>query len=572
MSIRPLSDQTIGKIAAGEVIERPASIVKELIENAIDAGASRIDIEIAEGGLELIRVSDTGSGIAAADLPLAVQRHATSKLTDFADLNHIRSLGFRGEALASVAAVARVEIVSSHGQRDGAVLTAEFGQVGDVRPAAATQGTSVTVRHLFENVPARRKFLKQTSTESTVIGRVASAYTAAFPEIEFSLESDGRRLFATDGSGDLTATATALFGAEVGGAALGLRPLDESARVDGVEVSGWVTGPSVTRSHRQQMHVFVNGRLIQHRSLNFMIEECFHTLLMVGRHPITMVRFEIEPERVDVNVHPTKAEVRFLDERSVARAAQRAVHAALAGAPHDDLPRITFTGQRAGEPPFQPVLLPSPVQTRNGQAALDDPDASVEIPQRRVPMLRVLGQVSATYIIAEGPDGLYLIDQHAAHERVMYEQIRGQMSAGQSEQQPYLDPLIVELDQHETAVMDRSLPELRQIGFDIETFGEQSYVIRAIPAIMANVDIRERIHLILRELGEGGVGDSWLDSVAISAACHTSIRAGQLMSIAEMRELVAQLERTEHPRACGHGRPTMLLMSQVDLEKQFSRR
>jgi DNA mismatch repair protein MutL len=187
-------------------------------------------------------------------------------------------------------------------------------------------------------------------------------------------------------------------------------------------------------------------------------------------------------------------------------------------------------------------------------------------------MLRVLGQVSATYIIAEGPDGLYLIDQHAAHERVMYEQIRGQMSAGQSEQQPYLDPLIVELDQHETAVMDRSLPELRQIGFDIETFGEQSYVIRAIPAIMANVDIRERIHLILRELGEGGVGDSWLDSVAISAACHTSIRAGQLMSIAEMRELVAQLERTEHPRACGHGRPTMLLMSQVDLEKQFSRR
>lgn len=569
MSIRPLDEATIAKIAAGEVIERPASIVKELVENSIDAGAKSIDIQVVGGGLELIRVSDTGTGIVAAELPLAIQRHATSKLAEFSDLSHIRTLGFRGEALASIAAVARVQILSAASGADGANLACAFGQISDLRTSAASPGTAVTVRHLFENVPARKKFLRQTATETTAIVRLASAYAAAFPEIAFSLESDGRRIFSTDGSGKLIAAATNVFGAEVGGAALELRPLDESAKVAGIETSGWVTSPSVTRSHRQQMHVFVNGRLVQHRALNFVIEECYHSLLMVGRHPLIMVRIEMEPEMLDVNVHPTKAEVRFLDERSVARAVQRTVHSALAGAPRDDLPRVTFAAP-SPSPSFQPVLVAAPPAS-SGRAAGEN-EAVVVLAARTVPMLRVLGQVGGTYIIAEGPDGLYLIDQHAAHERVLYEQIRGQMSAGQTEQQPYLDPLIIELDPHEAVVMERSLGELRQIGFEIDQFGERTYAIRAIPAVMATVDIRERLHLVLRELAEGGVGDSWLDSVAISAACHTSIRAGQVLSIAEMRELVSQLERTEHPRACGHGRPTMLLMSQVDLEKQFARR
>jgi DNA mismatch repair protein MutL len=293
---------------------------------------------------------------------------------------------------------------------------------------------------------------------------------------------------------------------------------------------------------------------------------------MVGRHPVVLIRIEVDPQSVDVNVHPTKAEVRFLDERAAARGVQRAVHAALAGAPRDELPRVTFSAPSNVSSSFQPVLMPAPEPSTAPGANRHEDDAIVDAAVRRVPMLRVLGQVNCTYIIAEGPDGLYLIDQHAAHERVMYEQIRAQITGGSLEQQPYLDPLIIELDSHEAAVMDRSLPELRQVGFEVESFGEQSYVIRAIPAMMSGVDIRERMHLILRELADGGVGDSWLDSVAISAACHTSIRAGQVLSIAEMRELVNQLEQTEHPRACGHGRPTMLLMSQGDLEKQFSRR
>jgi DNA mismatch repair protein MutL len=572
MPILILTEQTIGKIAAGEVIERPASIVKELLENSLDSGATQVSIAIREGGLREIRVVDNGCGIAAGDLPLAIHPHATSKLREFDDLLHVATLGFRGEALASIAAVSRLQIRSAEPGSSAASLATDFGADPEIRPASGAAGTTVTVSDLFENVPARRKFLRQPTTEATAIQRAVSAYAASRPDVAFQLEIDGRLSFATDGGGGLRSAATAVFGQEVGHALLELPELDETAIVPGVKSTGWVTGPAVTRSHRQQMHCFVNGRLIQHRTLNFVIEECFHTLLMVGRHPVVMVRIEVDPELVDVNVHPTKAEVRFADERSVCRAVQRSVHAALAGAPTDELPRVSFSIPVAvPAAAVQPTLMPSPAMSADRR---DEDDAYTSPPTaaRSVPMLRVLGQVGSSYIIAEGPEGLYLIDQHAAHERVMYEKIRSHLVSQSSDQQPLLDPTVIELDPHEAAVMDRSLAELNQIGFEIEPFGPQAFTLRAIPAVMAGVDIRERMHLILRELADGGVGESWLDSVAISAACHTSIRAGQVLSIAEMRELVNQLEQTEHPRACGHGRPTMLLMSQVDLEKQFSRR
>jgi DNA mismatch repair protein MutL len=570
MPIRILNEQTIGKIAAGEVIERPASIVKELLENAIDSGSTQISIAILDGGIGEIRVVDNGCGIPSEELPLAVQRHATSKLADFNDLTRVTSLGFRGEALASIAAVSCLEIRSTTGPGSGAMLRAEFGSTTDVQAAAVPVGTSVSVRELFANVPARRKFLRQASSETTAIQRLVSAYAGSRPETAFRLEVDGRNLIATDGAGDLAGAATAIYGSDVGASLLLLPELDQTAAVPGICASGWVTGPSVTRSHRQQMSFFVNGRLIQHRSLSFVVEECFHTLLMVGRHPVTLIRIEVEPEMVDVNVHPTKAEVRFIDERAMCRGVQRAVHAALAQAPPDDLPRVSFAIPQAPMPTaLQPALVHSPA---TGPDSEDLPLADRGPATRALPLLRVLGQVGAAYIIAEGPEGLYLIDQHAAHERVMYERIRSQLEERTADVQRLLDPMVIDLDPHEAAVMDRSLAELNQIGFEMEPFGEQSYVLRALPAIMIGVDIRERLHLILCELADGGVGESWLDSVAISAACHTSIRAGQILSIAEMRELVNQLEQTEHPRACGHGRPTMLLMSQGDLARQFSRR
>jgi DNA mismatch repair protein MutL len=351
--------------------------------------------------------------------------------------------------------------------------------------------------------------------------------------------------------------------------------LEDAAAVPGIEVSGWVGAPTVTRSHRQGLVFFVNGRWIQNRALAFALEEAYHSLLLVGRHPVALVHVRLDPAAVDVNVHPTKAEVKFVDERSVCRAVQRAAHGALARSPHDVMPRVSFEG--ASLPARQPTMPLPPTQfarferttANEGQSG---PTDAAEFQQSGVPILRVLGQVSATYIIAEGPHGMYLIDQHAAHERVLYEQILSQLKGRVVDRQPLLDPLTVDLAPDELAVVEKSVEELRAIGFEIEPFGNGSVVVRSVPALMRSVDIGERLHLILRELADGGTGDSWLDSVAISTACHTSIRAGQSLSLAEMRELVHDLERAAQPRACGHGRPTMLHLTQSELERQFSRR
>ena len=575
MPVRLLTSDTIGKIAAGEVVERPASVVKELLENALDAGARRVAIAVRGGGLDLIETSDDGGGIAAAELPIALCRHATSKLTAFEDLDHLTTLGFRGEALPSIAAVSRFALrTRPAADAVGHDLRVDFGVTEPVRPVAAPPGTTVTVRDLFGNVPARRKFLRQPATEAAYVTRAVAAYAAAYPAVALSLAVDDRRVFGTDGGGDPIAAAADAFGHDVGLAALALGPLDEAARVPGIEVTGWVGAPDLTRSHRQGLVFFVNGRWIQNRALAFALEEAYHSLLMVGRHPVATVHIRLDPAAVDVNVHPTKAEVKFLDERAVCRAVQRAAHGALATAPHDDLPAIRF-GPSPGPAADPGRQLSWPVPTVWGRPSTLEPEQPTAGPAAHpsgVPILRVLGQVAGTFIIAEGPEGMYLIDQHAAHERVLYERIVAQLGDRSADRQPLLDPLVVELAPAELAVLDRSRDELAQLGFDIEPFADGMVAIRSVPAVMRGIDIAERFRLILGELGDGGVGDSWLDAVAISTACHTSIRAGQALSLPEMRELVADLERSSQPRACGHGRPTMLHMTQSELERQFSRR
>ncbi|CAN5852632.1 DNA mismatch repair endonuclease MutL [soil metagenome] len=577
MPIRVLTNETIGKIAAGEVVERPSSVVKELIENSIDAGASRISIDIEDGGSTLIRVSDDGMGMSSSDLEVAILRHATSKLSVFDDLEHLGTLGFRGEALPSIGAVSSLAIRSGpRGETFGAAIGLEYGVTIPAHVEAAPAGTTVTIRDLFGNVPARRKFLRQTSTEASYISRLVGAYACNRSDIRWTLTSDGRKPVSTPGTGNDVDAAIGVFGAELVDEVLVLDSKGTEFAVPGIAVTGWVSSPRVTRSHRQNLFFFVNGRLVQHRALTYALEEAFHSLLMVGRHPIGMVRIALDPALVDVNVHPTKAEVKFVDERAVCRAVQRATHQALTQQDQDVIPQVSFTapeprgatlaqgtiGSWVGQQEFGSSRQP----TEEGEALTVRPHPS------GVPVMRVLGQVGGTYIIAEGPEGLFMIDQHAAHERVLYEMILGQMQTQSIDRQALLDPRVVELSPDEMAAFDRSIDELRNIGFEIERFGEQSVAIREIPAIVHGIDIGERIHLILHELAEGGVGDSWLDSVAISAACHTSIRAGQTLSLQEMRELVAQLERTAQPRACGHGRPTMLHMSQSELDRQFSRR
>ena len=571
--IELLTPQTIGRIAAGEVVERPATVVKELVENALDAGATRISVEIRGAGSELIRVVDDGSGMSRDDLPLAVERHATSKLRSFHEIEGVRTLGFRGEALASIASVATLRINSRQSTGSaGWELAVDFGERHPLAASSTQVGTAVEVKDLFGNVPARRQFLKQPSTEMGAIQRVVAGYAAARPAVAFDLTSDARQVLATSGSGDLTDAAAGVHGSDLAADLLTIEPLEESAVVPGVTVDGWICGPRQHRPHRQQMVLFVNGRPVQHKALAYVVEEAFHTLLMVGRHPVTLHRITVDPHLVDINVHPTKAEVRFVDERQVARAVRRATHQTLASAPREELPRVSFSFPPAPDARSMTQTIFSPPASRIMSSTPREDERVPEHAQPEMPMLRVLGQVAATYIIAEGPDGLYLIDQHAAHERVVYETVRRQMQSGTPDRQPYLEPIIVELEPSEDGILERSQEELRAIGFDLDSLGGQTWMVRAVPAAMAGVDIRSRIHLILRELAEGGVGDSWQDSVAISAACHTSIRAGQTLSIPEMRSLIQELEKTEHPRACGHGRPTMLLMSQGDLERQFSRR
>src|SRR5215204_2779052 len=555
MTLRLLDERTIGKIAAGEVVERPVSVVKELVENAIDAGATRVRVGVRGGGIELIEVVDDGCGIAPADLPLAVCRHATSKLSSFEDLDSLTTLGFRGEALPSIGAVSSLAIRSRTAESTHAsLLRVAFGEVAAPVKVGASQGTAVTARDLFANVPARRKFLRQPGTESGYIQRAAAAYAATYPAVAFELTIDGRRAFVTAGSGDAIAAATAAWGAEVGRAAIPLQPLDESAAVPGVTVDGWITAPELSRSHRQGIVIFVNGRWVQNRALAFALEEAYHSLLLVGRHPLAAIHIRLDPAAVDVNVHPTKAEVKFVDERAACRTVQRAVHTALARRSHGDLPQVRFEPIPIAPParqqpiPFAPPRFGSIETTDSAsEKELQAANGSASALPSGVPMLRVLGQIAATFILAE------------LRERAV-------------DRQTLLDPLVVDLSPEELTAFERSAAELSEIGFEIDRWDGGAVAVRAIPALVKGVDVAQRLRLILRELADGGQGESWLDAVAVSTACHTSIRAGQPLSIPEMRELVTALEGASQPRACGHGRPTMLHLSGSDLEKQFQRR
>lgn len=586
MAIQVLDEATIGKIAAGEVIERPASVVKELVENALDAGACSVVVEVAAGGRECIRVRDDGAGISAADLPLAIERHATSKLRQFEDLASLRTFGFRGEALASIAAVSDLEIISrppdaAHGVR----LRCVFGRRAALEPVAAAPGTVVTVRDLFANVPARRNFLRQESTETAYIQRVVGACALAHPEVRFELVVDGRTVLATDGSGSLENVLVGVFGAEAAAQMVPILPADDLGDQAGplrLEVHGCVGLPTLTRSNRQGMLFFVNRRWIESRPLGVAVEQAYHTLIMVGRYPVAVIHLELPPGSVDVNVHPTKREVRFSDERAVFNALQAAVRRTLARhVPAQSVPSVGFSP--LSPPAVQrrlvladPTRVPRPVLRAEAEERLDtdaSPAASSSASgERMLPVLRVLGQLHATYIIAEGPDGMYLIDQHAAHERVLLEQLMVQYERAAVDSQVLLEPLLVELTPTQLAVLEDYQEELRQLGFQVEPFGGSAVAIRAVPAVMHRRSPNTTLLAILDELAGGGRGTSRLEALAISTACHSAIRAGQELTLAEMRELVRQLEECTAPRACGHGRPTMLHLSQQELERQFARR
>ncbi len=562
MPIKALDPQVVARIAAGEVVERPASVVKELVENSLDAGSSQISVEVRGGGVSLIRVTDNGVGILSGEVELAFDRYATSKVEKLEDLESISSLGFRGEALPSIAAVAEVDMVTcAAGEKAGIYLGLRDGAISARRSQGRSQGTTVTVANLFRKIPARLKFLKSVATENSHIANVVSQYALAFPEVRFSLLIDGRVALKTPGSGRLLDSIVEVYGVEVAKDMIELRgePVAPSPLV-----AGMVGSPKVSRSGRGNLSFFVNRRWVNSRLLAKAVEEAYHGLLMVGKHPIAVINISLPAQEVDVNIHPTKSEVKFSNERLVFGSVHRAVRQALLGGL--PVPRIEeLAVAYESPPPPSQVLLPS---DRGGITAPAPP--APESPTSPLPVLRVLGQLANSYIVAEGPDGLYLIDQHAAHERILFEKIEQQRSQREVEVQGLLEPVTLEVSPRQEAMLKTHYQDLAEFGFSIEPFGDRTFLVRALPALLHDKDWAGMLRELLDSLAEGDKGN-WAEGVAISMACHSAVRAGQALTDAEMRELVRQLEQSTNPRTCPHGRPTMIHLSSGQLKREFGR-
>ena len=554
MSIEVLAPEVISKIAAGEVIERPASVVKELVENSLDAGASQINVEAQGGGIELIKVTDNGAGIPASEVELAFCRYATSKINNLADLESISSLGFRGEALPSIAAVAEVEVFTkAPSDVVGTYMYLRKGAIVRQESRGRAQGTTVTMRRLFHYFPVRLKFLKSVNRENSHIANILSRYALAFPEVRFSLLLDKHLSLQTTGNGDLRDVVNQIYGLEVAQGMLEVKAGDTFGKV-----SGLVSPPSLTRSNRNYLSFFVNRRWVRSPLLMRATEEAYHGLLMDNKHPIAIINLSLPAEEIDVNVHPTKAQVKFRHEQAVFAIVEGTVKRALARAP--------IAKSRA-------IPFPATPWSQQGSWMIKEkePVSIAPLPAPGLPVLRVMGQIANTYIVAEGPDGLYLIDQHAAHERILYERILAQWLKKEVEVQGLLQPITMELSPGEEQTLEANEETLTQFGFTIEPFGDRNYLIRTVPVVVATTNIIEVVNILLDNLASKDNPTPWEEKIAQSLACHSAIRGGQQLRNEEMRELIKQLEQAKQPRTCPHGRPTMIHLSSHQLEKEFGR-
>lgn len=570
MPIQILAPEVASQIAAGEVVERPASVVKELVENSLDAGAKQITIHVKGAGKSFIEVADDGAGIHSDELPLTISRHATSKLSTAEDLFHIHTLGFRGEALASIGSVSHLAITSRADDSDiGAQLRVDGGHMSDVEPVGVPVGTVVRVADLFYNVPARLKFLKKDITERRHIDEFVTRYALAYPEVRFQLRQDERITVQTSGSGDRREVLASLYSVE-----LAQQMLEVLAEYEQLSITGFTSAITHTRSNRREIIFFINGRWVQDPALVTAVVQAYHTYLMVGRYPQSALFVNMPPEMVDVNVHPTKAEVRFRERDRIFSAVQRATRRALLA--HTPVPGFGLTTPgmpHGGSNVFQGERTWSPVDEQIKQTELVwEPRAgSTESPA--VPLLRLVGQIAAAYIVAEGPDGLYLIDQHAAHERILFERyLEGRQDTIPS--QVLLQPAAVEFSAAEARLIDEQLPILEELGFQIEAFGMNTYLVRSIPQILSGIEPHAALRVLVEDFEEDESPlESEKEAKIIARICkRAAVKAGKTLSVGEQRALLSDLEKCQAPRTCPHGRPTMIHLSVDLLERQFGRR
>jgi DNA mismatch repair protein MutL len=549
-SIRVLAPEVADAIAAGEVIERPASVVKELVENALDSETRRINIDVRGAGRTSIRVSDDGSGIPADELAIAFVRHATSKVSKLSDLNSIVSFGFRGEALASIAAVSDVECSSG-----GATIRIRAGEAVEQGSGPLLPGVTIEVRDLFANVPARLKFLKSDATEVAAIKDVVGAFALLHPYVRFHLTIDARVAVSTTGDGDRRRAIATVFGAAVA---------SEVLEIVGMPLAtGMVSQPRLSRGSRDGIVLAVNGRPISSRALVYALEECYQGRLERGRHPVAVIDIGIDPELVDVNVHPAKKEVRFRDEGTVFAALQRAVRSALDGSEPFRYRPVEST------PPSSASHVTPQLTIHEAAIALltAEPEAGRDVEPA---VLRPIGQAGPGYLVAEGPHGLVLVDQHAAHERVLYNRLLERLRSGRGMSQPLLIPQAVDLEPALIAAAADHRGDLANLGLEYEEFGPRSLRITAVPVEMpagrATAAVQETLAALAQSRGDGA-----LEKAAAALACHSAVRFGDVLDVAEQRRLLADLESTEDSVTCPHGRPTRLLVEWQELTRHFRR-
>lgn len=591
MPIRQLPDTLINQIAAGEVVERPASVVKELVENALDAGARRVEIDLEEGGIRLIRVRDDGGGIPPEELPLAVSRHATSKIASLDDLEAVATLGFRGEALPSIASVSRFQLASRHSmQEHGAALQVDGGRIGDVAPKAHPPGTTVEVRDLFYNVPARRKFLRAERTELGHIEEWLRSLALARPDVELRVSHNGRPARRYRGDGMLAST-DRLF------ETLGEEFAKHALRVDhegaGLRLHGWIAQPVYNRASADQQYLYVNGRAVRDRNVAHAVKQAYGDVLFHGRQPAYVLFLEVDPRTVDVNVHPAKHEVRFRESRLVHDFTYRTLQQALAEtragttveAPPPAAESRTWIGPSTWQP--QSGLSLRVEEQRAGYAALygrevdvavAEAPASFAMPAARddapPPLGYAIAQLHGIYILAENADGLIVVDMHAAHERIGYEKLKHAHDGAGLRTQPLLVPMNVAVSEREADVAEREGPTLAALGFELTRGGPQSLLLRSVPALLADGDVEALLRDVLADLREHGATrriEAERDELLSTMACHGAVRANRRLGLAEMNALLREMEATERSGQCNHGRPTWTRVPLADIDKWFLR-
>jgi DNA mismatch repair protein MutL len=579
MAIKLLPPEISARIAAGEIIERPVSVVKELIENSLDAHASKIKITLINGGMDLIEIYDNGIGIPNDEAKLVFERFATSKIQYINDLDKITSLGFRGEAAFSIAAISRVELITKTEESDiGTSIVVQDGEFLSQSPVAANAGTIFKVIGLFNNFPARRKFLRSSLAESRRILSLIKKYSMIRPDVSFEYHQINSKSFVTSGSGDIKDVMRSIYGRDIANGMLVLDKLKLEEIYPETYIEGIISNPTQNKPNRVHINLFVNGRLIQNKSLAYAFEQAYHGFISERRFPFGILNIVVPFEDVDVNVHPTKTEVLFHKENLIFSLIQKSIRNSLTS----KLPVLGVTFKDTDSDFTNNDLL-----TRNLHSNYDDifeiPTFNLTdriespsfgnsyTPRDVLPLLRVLGQIAKTYIICEGPEALYIIDQHAAHERIVFENVINRYTKNDPDVQILLEPIVIELDDAQMEIMENNEKIFIILGMDVKSFGDNSYIIRSIPHVLATRNPIIAFKQMISVLEEGKHFETWEEKAAYSIACHGAIRAGKTLSLTEMETLIKQLENCDQPNNCPHGRPTLFSVDNNNLAKRFRR-